>query len=123
MRRNAGAPAAYLAPVVSTSQRNRLALAWSAALIAPGALIALAASFWWTPEGMAAGGPLALLGIEREPCAGCPLCGMSRAFCAFSHLRLAEAIDLNAGVLALYPLAWLVAIGGPAWLATMFLRR
>lgn len=98
-------------------------LAWTLGLLAPGALLALLASFAWTPEAMATGGPLALAGIERAPCPGCPLCGMSRAFCALSHLRPGDALDLNPGALLLYPLAWVVAIAGPSLLAARLLRR
>jgi hypothetical protein len=106
-----------------STDRNRAVIAWTLALLAPGALFALLASFAWTPEAIAGGGPLALAGIERAPCPGCPLCGMSRAFCALSHLRLGDALDFNPGALLLYPLAWVVAIAGPSLLAARFFRR
>jgi hypothetical protein len=40
-------------------------------------------------------------------CAGCPLCGMTRAFCALSAGRFREAVSWNRGAPALYALFWL----------------
>jgi len=45
--------------------------------------------------------------LPRFHCAGCPLCGMTRAFCAISAGRLDEALSLNRGAPALYALFWL----------------
>ncbi|MCK6445262.1 MAG: DUF2752 domain-containing protein [Planctomycetes bacterium] len=83
-------------------------------ILAVGALALLAVSFAYTPETIVDGGPLASLRVA--PCPGCALCGMSRAFCAASHLRLDEAFAFNPLVAVIYPLVWALAIGGP-WLA------
>ena len=45
--------------------------------------------------------------LPRFHCRGCPLCGMTRAFCALSSGRFREAFDFNRGAPALYALFWL----------------
>ena len=88
------------------------------------ALAALTASWVWSPAEMAAGAPLALAGIPQRVCPGCPLCGMSRAFAAFSRLELDQALAFNRGVLFAYPAAALLAVAGPmAFVAELFQRR
>lgn len=99
---------------VDTTARNRAVLRITLTLLAVGALALLAVSFAYTPEQIAQGGPLA--GLRLAPCPGCVLCGMSRAFCAASHLRLDEAFQFNPLVALIYPLVWGLAVGGP-WLA------
>lgn len=99
---------------VDTQARNRAVLVITLSILAIGALALLAVSFAYTPETIVGGGPLA--GLRAAPCPGCVLCGMSRAFCAASHLRLDEAFAFNPLVAVIYPLVWALALGGP-WLA------
>lgn len=99
---------------VDTQARNRAVLVITLGVLGVGALALLAVSFAYTPETIVDGGPLASLRVA--PCPGCVLCGMSRAFCAASHLRLDEAFAFNPLVAVIYPLVWALAIGGP-WLA------
>ena len=87
------------------------------------ALACLLVSFQWTPEAMAAGAPLQVLGVEAQSCSGCSLCGMSRAFSAASHLRIEEALDYNRAIVVAYPAAALVAVAGPIALAREVLAR
>lgn len=106
-------------------QRSDLRGAFAGALGILGlvALACLVVSFWWTPEAMAAGVPLQALGVEAQACPGCPLCGMSRAFSAASHLRIDEAIGFNRAILVAYPAAALVAVAAPIALARELLAR
>lgn len=75
----------------------------------PGLLagLCLGLSFAFRPEAIAAGEHLGPLQGRVAECAGCALCGMSRAFSAFSHGDIAAAMDFNRGVALGYPLAWL----------------
>ncbi|MCC6408512.1 MAG: DUF2752 domain-containing protein [Planctomycetes bacterium] len=100
---------------MDTRARNRAVVRITLSILAVGALGLLAISLAYTPEEIADGGPLASLRLP--PCPGCVLCGMSRAFCAASHLRLDEAFRFNPLVAVIYPLVWGLAIGGPllAW--------
>jgi hypothetical protein len=45
--------------------------------------------------------------LPRAQCAGCPLCGMTRSFCALSSGRWAEAALWNRGGPVLYAAGWL----------------
>ncbi len=76
----------------------------------PGLLagLCLGLSFAFTPAAIAAGDHLGPLQGRFAACAGCALCGMSRAFAAFSHGDFGAAMDFNRGVALGYPLAWLV---------------
>jgi hypothetical protein len=47
--------------------------------------------------------------LPQKHCPGCPLCGMTRSFCAMSAGRLREAVGWNRGGPALY-------LGGWIWL-------
>ena len=100
---------------MDTRSRNRAVVRITLSILAVGAIALLAVSLAYTPEQIAAGGPLASLRLA--PCPGCVLCGMSRAFCAASHLRLDEAFQFNPLVALIYPLVWGLALGGPllAW--------
>jgi ABC-type Na+ efflux pump permease subunit len=92
--------------------------------IAPLAAAALAASFAWDVAAMASGAPWRWVGWQPSPCPGCAACGLSRAFSAASHAQVREAIQFNAGVLALYPMAWLVVVAALAFVARFsFARR
>lgn len=72
---------------------------------------AVAASFAFSPEAIARQEHVAFLGVKFAPCPGCVLCGMSRAFSAFAHGDVARAMELNAGVVAFFPLFCLMVIG------------
>ncbi len=74
-----------------------------------GALLCLGLSFAFDVEAIAAGEHLGAARALASPCSGCELCGMSRAFAAFSHGDFAQAFALNRGVVVAWPLAWLVA--------------
>jgi len=69
--------------------------------------LCLGSSFAFTPEAIAAGDHLGPMQGRLAECAGCALCGMSRAFAAFSHGDFAAAMGYNRGVALGYPLAWL----------------
>jgi hypothetical protein len=104
---------------LDTAARNRAVVIWTLAICSLPAIAVLVASFAFTPEQMASGGPLAVVGIQPAKCPGCVLCGMSRAFCAASHLQASRAIEFNPLVALLYPLTWAVSFGGP----TLFCAR
>ncbi|MCE9593825.1 MAG: DUF2752 domain-containing protein [Planctomycetes bacterium] len=107
---------------MDTRARNRAVLRITLAILAIGAVVVLATSLAYTPEEIVGGGPLAHFDLRPPVCPGCVLCGMSRAFCAASHLRFDEAVRLNPLVLLLYPLVWAVAVGGP-WIAASARER
>lgn len=49
--------------------------------------------------------------LPRIQCPGCPLCGMTRSFCAMSAGRVTEAWRLNRGGPALYSFGWIWLAG------------
>ncbi|HVF44289.1 MAG TPA: DUF2752 domain-containing protein [Pyrinomonadaceae bacterium] len=65
--------------------------------------LSLAGSFFPYERVVAEGHPW----LPRFHCAGCPLCGMTRAFCALTAGRFGEALRWNRGAPALYSLFWL----------------
>ena len=87
-------------------------LAWTLAALAPLALAALVLGMAIEPEAMGQGAPWRLVGLDAPGCAGCALCGMSRAFSALGHGRLDDALAFHPAVVVVWPLAWLVALGG-----------
>lgn len=101
----------------------RSSLVWTAAALAPLALLALTLGFCFTPEALEDGAPWRALGLVPPGCPGCSMCGMSRAFGALGHGRLEEALTFHPAVLAIWPLAWLVALGGPLALVRTLLNR
>jgi len=101
----------------------RLALAWTLAALALFAALALALGCAFAPEAIAQGAPWRLAGIAAPSCPGCGLCGMSRAFAALGHGRVAEAVGHNTLALAAWLLAWLVALSGPLFLARTLTSR
>lgn len=78
----------------------------------PGLLagLCLGLSFAFTPAAIAGGEHLGPLQGRLAECAGCALCGMSRAFAAFSHGDFGAAMSFNRGVALAYPLAWLCVL-------------
>src|SRR5688572_9139031 len=106
---------------MTPDQRNT-ALQIVAVAIAPLALAALAASRLWSVEAMADGAPVRLLGLTPQPCPGCVLCGMSRAFTAASHGDLARALEFNPLVVLAYPAAWAL-VAAAAFFVLRFARR
>ncbi len=102
-------------------ERNT-ALQIVAVATAPLALAALAASRVWSVEAMADGAPMRLLGFEPQPCPGCLLCGMSRAFTAASHGELARALEFNPLVVFAYPAACAL-VAAAALIVVRFARR
>jgi hypothetical protein len=65
--------------------------------------LALAGSFYSYERVVAEGHPW----LPHLHCAGCPFCGMTRAFCALSSGRFGDAVRWNRGAPALYALFWL----------------
>ena len=79
------------------------------ALMALGGLLV---SFMVTPDDIEAGRV-----VLSPPCAArllfgvdCPICGLTRAFCAMSHGELARAMGYHALAPILYPLTWAGAL-------------
>jgi len=72
--------------------------------------LCLGLSFAFTPAAIASGEHLGPLRGSVTRCAGCTLCGMSRAFSAFSHGDVAGALAFNRGVVVGYPLACLAVL-------------
>ncbi len=97
--------------------------AWILGVLGILALTALVLSAVFTPEAMASGAPVRLLGLEPHVCPGCPLCGMSRAFSSVTHAHLSQAVQFNSGVLLAYPAAAVLACVGPIFLARDLWRR
>lgn len=69
--------------------------------------LTLAGSFSPYERVVAAGHPW----LPRRVCPGCPLCGMTRSFCAMSSGRWAEAAAWNRGGPVLYACGWLWLLG------------
>jgi hypothetical protein len=65
--------------------------------------LSLAGSFYSYERVVAEGHPW----LPHFHCAGCPFCGMTRAFCALSAGRLREALSWNRAAPALYSFFWL----------------
>ncbi|HEV2763450.1 MAG TPA: DUF2752 domain-containing protein [Pyrinomonadaceae bacterium] len=65
--------------------------------------LALAGSFVPYEQVVAEGHPW----LPRRVCAGCPLCGMTRSFCAMSGGRWREALAWNRGGPVMYVSGWL----------------
>ena len=81
--------------------------------------LSLAGSFFQYERVVAEGHPW----LPHFHCAGCPLCGMTRAFCALSAGRLDEALRWNRGAPALYSLFWLWAAFALTYLFNAARRR
>lgn len=79
------------------------ALRWVALVYTLLVALALAGSFFPYERVVAEGHPW----LPDFHCAGCPLCGMTRAFCALSAGRWREAAGWNRGAPALYAGFWL----------------
>jgi Protein of unknown function (DUF2752) len=56
-------------------------------------------------------------------CAGCPFCGMTRAFCALSAGRFADALRWNRAAPALYAAFWLWLTAALAYISSVARRR
>lgn len=106
---------------MTPTERN-LGLQIVAVAIAPLALAALAASRLWSVEAMAEGAPVRALGLTPQPCTGCVLCGMSRAFTAASHGDFGAALEFNPLVVLAYPATWAL-VGAAAFIALRFTKR
>lgn len=89
------------------SLEDWLTLGLVAAIALPGVLAGsvIVVSFIFTPEAIAQNDHLVWLGLAPDPCVGCGLCGMSRAFSAFSHGAISRAIAYHRGVVVAWPLA------------------
>jgi hypothetical protein len=66
-------------------------------------VLSLAGSFYSYERVVAEGHPW----LPHFHCAGCPFCGMTRAFCALSAGRFGEAVRWNRAAPALYAAFWL----------------
>ncbi|HYH84599.1 MAG TPA: DUF2752 domain-containing protein [Pyrinomonadaceae bacterium] len=61
--------------------------------------------------------------LPRFHCAGCPLCGMTRAFCALSAGRWHAAVGWNRAAPALYVGFWLWLIAASVYFARALRRK
>lgn len=88
-----------------------------------GSVLVLAASLAWTPAEWGAGAPQAWLGLEAQPCSGCALCGLSRAFAFASRGELGRALAHNPLVVPAYLAALSLAAGVPFAVRVLLRRR
>jgi hypothetical protein len=92
-------------------QRESRTLAWLGLIFGSIALAILGASLLLDAGQIVAGMPWRTLGLPvPAACPGCPLCGMTRAFCALGHGQLLVAWALNPLSWLLYPLGWLAGV-------------
>ena len=94
------------------------ALRWVALVFTLLVAMSLAGSFYSYERVVAHGHPW----LPDFHCAGCPLCGMTRAFCALSAGRWAEGVGWNRGAPVVYTLFWLW-LGTAALYLTNTVRR
>jgi hypothetical protein len=95
------------------------ALRWVALVFTLMVLTALAGSFFSYERVVAEGHPW----LPNFHCAGCPFCGMTRAFCALSAGRWEEAWGWNRGAPALYAFFWLWLAASAVHLTRLARRR
>ncbi len=88
---------------------------WIAVALSPLAAACLAVAAAFSPQAIAAGEHLRLLGVVPAACPGCVLCGLSRAFAWAIRGEAARAFDMNPLVLVCFPLALALAVA-PLWL-------
>jgi Protein of unknown function (DUF2752) len=100
-------PAAFVWP---SAREWWEALRWVALVYTLLVALALAGSFFPYERVVAEGHPW----LPDFRCAGCPFCGMTRAFCALSAGRWREATGWNRGAPALYAASWLWLSGAAA---------
>lgn len=81
--------------------------------------LSLAGSFYSYERVVSEGHPW----LPHFHCAGCPLCGMTRAFCALSSGRLREALSWNRAAPALYAFFWLWLAAALSYLFHVARRR
>jgi hypothetical protein len=81
--------------------------------------LSLAGSFFPYERVVAEGHPW----LPHFHCAGCPLCGMTRAFCALSAGRMRDALSWNHGAPALYALFWLWTVAAAVYFARTLRAR
>ena len=106
-----------------SEQEARRTRGWIVGILGVLAVSVLALSAVFSPEAMADGAPMRLLGLAPYHCPGCPLCGMSRAFSCASHAQFTRAIAFNSGVLLAYPAAAALAVLGPlVWVNDLWKR-
>ena len=97
-------------------RQQALVLCLGLSALAVVALGGLLVSFVVTPDDIEAGRV-----VLSPPCAArllfgvdCPICGLTRAFCAMSHGELGRAMQYHLLAPILYPLTWIGA-GVSAW--------
>jgi hypothetical protein len=81
--------------------------------------LSIAGSFFSYERVLAEGHPW----LPHFHCAGCPLCGMTRAFCALSAGRFRDAVRWNRGAPALYAGFWLWLLAASSYLARALRRK
>jgi hypothetical protein len=81
--------------------------------------LAIAGSFFSYERVLAEGHPW----LPRFHCAGCPLCGMTRAFCALSAGRWHDAVNWNRGAPTLYVGFWLWLLAACVFFARALCRK
>ena len=90
-------------------------------------LLSAAVSAIYTPAEIATGAHWAAVGWATSgwappACAGCGMCGMSRAFAAVMHGDLAGAWSYNPMVVVVFP-AVMTAMTAAAWAIVRFVRE
>ena len=81
--------------------------------------LSIAGSFFSYERVLAEGHPW----LPHFHCTGCPLCGMTRAFCALSAGRWQDGVRWNRGAPALYLGFWLWLLAASAYLARLLRRK
>ncbi len=74
------------------------------------ALVPLSAAASFGPEALARGEHLRWIGLTQQQCAGCAMCGMSRALSALVHGDLLAAWQYHPGVFVTGPLLVTVVV-------------
>ena len=85
---------------------------WLLGILGAIAGVLLWLSFAYSPAEIAAGAIQDAVGLDRNDCPGCALCGLSRAFSFASRGEWRDAAELNRLFFPAYILTWLMALGG-----------
>jgi hypothetical protein len=64
----------------------------------------------YNPVEIEAGAHWAALGVALNPCLGCAMCGMTRAFSSVMHGNFSAAMDFNPLVVVMFPAVMLSTI-------------
>jgi hypothetical protein len=116
MRERAAGTRVMAAALASARGQQALTVLLGLSVLALGLAAALTVSFLVSPDDIETGKV-----VLSPPCASrllfgvdCPICGLSRAFCALSHGELSRAMRYHSLAPVLYLLTWLGA-GSSLW--------